>query len=58
MGLVELLNSIKKKIEELLGICIEYKSTIEESLKIAKEIEGMIDEWIRRLEEGVTKHKE
>ena len=54
MDLIQILNSIKKKLDEILGICDEYRRQIEEATKIAKEIDGELDEWLHKVKVGVA----
>lgn len=58
MGLLEILESIKKKLAELLGACDQMRSTLEEAEKLAKEIEGMVDDWLQKIRAGVARNVE
>jgi len=56
--LIRILESLKNKMAEVLNLCSEYRKTIDEAARVAKEIEAMVDEWLRKAGAGTASRVE
>lgn len=54
MGLLDLLKEILEKIKMVLTNCDKCFEELKEAEEVAEEIKKLIDEWLKKVEEGVA----